>query len=88
MFLDLASSLSDVFNFFDQLVFRVFMLGSACLTAGLLLRPSWRSLRGHGQKRSAHKGRTTRAPRAGSHNSVSEMEGRKCRNYQSKDRRK
>ena len=70
MFLDLASGLSDVFNFFDQLVFRVFMLGSACLTAGLLLRPSWRALRGHAQKRSARKRRTPKRPSAPSRDAV------------------
>ena len=71
MFLNLASGLSDVFNFFDQLVFRVFMLGSACLTAGLLLRPKWRALRGHGEKRSARKRRTTKRPSTGSRDAVS-----------------
>jgi hypothetical protein len=70
MYLNLASGLSDVFNFFDQLVFRVFMLGSACLTAGLLLRPKWRALRGHEQTRSARKRRTAKRHSTGPRDAV------------------
>jgi len=47
MFYNLAGNSLEVFNFLDQLVFRLFMLGSALLTAGLLLRPHWKALRGN-----------------------------------------
>jgi len=70
MFLNPASGTSDFFDFLDQLVFRLFMLGSALLTAGLLLRPKWQALRGHGQKRSVRKRRTTRRPRSDSRDAV------------------
>jgi hypothetical protein len=62
---DLASGSPDLFNFLDQLVFRLFVLGSLILTAGLLLRPKWQAFRGHGQKRSARKRRTAKRPRTG-----------------------
>lgn len=56
------SGLSLIFDFLDQLVFRLFMLGSALLTAGLLLRPHWNALRGNGRKQPQRKRRKNERP--------------------------
>lgn len=67
---DLTSSALDIFNFLEQIVFHLFMLFSALLTAGLFLRPHWEAFRGHGHKGVPRKGRTAGRAHAGSRDAI------------------
>lgn len=68
----LKDPVSLAFDFLDQLVFRLFMLFSTLLTAGLLLRPHWIALRGRRQKEASRKRGATKRVRPDSHHSASE----------------